>query len=124
VYIATIQIGSKNKEFTGIIDTSSADFWVPMAGCQDDGCRTTLGPQDSSTLQINQSNTWSSTYWAIKTENIATGGVEGMMASDNYTIAGLQVNRTVGQFGLATDVNYGITLDVLSRPMAVLILVL
>jgi hypothetical protein len=118
VYIATIQIGSNNKEFTGIIDTSSTDFWVPAAGCSGAGCRTTLGPQDSSTLQINQSNIWNSDYQAITVEEIATGPVEGVIASDNYTIAGLQVNGGVGQFGLATSVNYGATLDVFNLIMS------
>lgn len=124
VYIATVQIGSSNKEFSGIIDTSSTDFWVPAAGCSGAGCRTALGSEDSFTLQINQSNIWSSDYQAITVEEIATGPVEGVMASDNYTIAGLQVNGGVGQFGLATSVNYGATLDVLSwSPIAGLIIV-
>lgn len=35
-YIATIQVGSPPRDFSILMDSGSADFWIGAEGCQSD----------------------------------------------------------------------------------------
>jgi cathepsin D len=96
----TLGIGSKNKQFTVVLDLESADFWVPASGCVTDGCagRQTLGATDSTTLNVG-SKKW--TYGYIN------GDVTGVLVNDTVNFAGLTLENVA--FGLASQVDLGVT---------------
>lgn len=82
-YVATIEIGSQNQTFRMLIDSGSADTWVPSTACQ--ACGSThnqLGPSDSDTF------TALSIPFSIQ---YGTGDVSGNLAMDNLEIASLQL---------------------------------
>ena len=84
-YVATIEIGSQNQTFRMLIDSGSADTWVPSTACQ--ACGSThaqLGPSDSDTF------TALSTPFSIQ---YGTGDVSGNLAIDNFEIAGLALTN-------------------------------
>lgn len=49
-YFAEVKIGTPPKSFRILIDTGSADFWVPGDGCATCGNHQTLGARESSTF--------------------------------------------------------------------------
>ncbi|SPO25886.1 related to extracellular aspartic proteinase [Ustilago trichophora] len=84
-YVATIEIGSQNQTFRMLIDSGSADTWVPSTACQ--ACGSThakLGSSDSDTF------TSLSTPFSIQ---YGTGDVSGNLARDNLEIAGLALTN-------------------------------
>lgn len=84
-YVATIEIGSQNQTFRMLIDSGSADMWVPSTACQ--ACGSThqhLGSSDSDTF------TALNTPFSIQ---YGTGNVAGNLASDNVGIAGLTITN-------------------------------
>ena len=89
-YVANIQIGSAQKVFRMLIDSGSADTWVPSTACT--GCGDThqqLGKKTSSTFKALTGSTFSITY--------GTGAVRGSLGNDDVTIAGLTIkNHTLG----------------------------
>lgn len=84
-YVATIEIGSQNQTFRMLIDSGSADTWVPSTACQACGStHTQLGSSDSDTF------TSLNTPFSIQ---YGTGEVSGNLATDNFDIAGLDLNN-------------------------------
>ncbi|SNX84309.1 related to extracellular aspartic proteinase [Melanopsichium pennsylvanicum] len=84
-YVATIQIGSQNTTFRMLIDSGSADTWVPKSTC--DACGSThqqLGPNNSDTFKAL------STPFSIQ---YGTGDVSGNLAVDSFDIAGLGLSN-------------------------------
>ncbi|WVQ71263.1 hypothetical protein IAR50_000789 [Cryptococcus sp. DSM 104548] len=88
-YLADISLGTPAKSFLMLMDTGSADTWVPSTDCgqADCGAHQALGT-DSSTFQA--SNTaFQVTY--------GSGAVAGQLAADTMTIAGMTlVNHAMG----------------------------
>ncbi|KAJ9479187.1 putative Saccharopepsin (putative) [Pseudozyma hubeiensis] len=84
-YVATIEIGSQNQTFRMLIDSGSADTWVPSTACQACG---------SSHTQLGSSNSDSfkslSTPFSIQ---YGTGDVSGNLATDDLEIAGLALTN-------------------------------
>jgi hypothetical protein len=92
-YIATVQIGSAGTNFRMLIDSGSADTWVPSSSCS--GCGSghqQLGPQVSSTYS-GTSTSFSITY--------GTGSASGFLGSDTMKIAGMTM--TALPFALITQ---------------------
>lgn len=87
-YIATIQVGSANTPFRMLIDSGSADTWVPSSSCT--GCgqsHTKLGTKVSSSYK-QQGSKFQITY--------GTGSVSGFLGADTLTIAGMKLkNHTI-----------------------------
>lgn len=82
-YVANIQLGSLNTTFRMLIDSGSADTWVPSASCA--ACGSThqkLGSDNSDSFQA------SNTPFSIQ---YGTGDVSGFLATDNVEIAGLKL---------------------------------
>ncbi|KAL0954627.1 hypothetical protein HGRIS_003582 [Hohenbuehelia grisea] len=84
--LATIQIGTPPRDFKLLVDSGSADLWVPGEGCQagdgsgDCGNHTLLGPTFSSSFRH------SGEFWMVK---YGSGPVAGHIVSDHVTVAGL-----------------------------------
>ncbi|KAF9453436.1 acid protease [Macrolepiota fuliginosa MF-IS2] len=94
-YYAKLMIGTPPKEFSLLMDSGSADFWVGGEGCkgdngQDCGNHTYLGLNSSTTLKDLHDP------WAI---NYNTGEVSGSMIQDDISIAGLRLSGF--KFGVA-----------------------
>ncbi|KIM39982.1 hypothetical protein M413DRAFT_19672 [Hebeloma cylindrosporum] len=96
-YLATVQIGTPPRDFSILMDSGSADFWVGAENCQSDaggGCgnHKFLGAQSSSSFQ-DTGAPFSVTY--------GTGQVSGNIIKDNIAIAGLALDAQT--FGVATS---------------------
>ncbi|KAJ1025468.1 hypothetical protein NDA13_004278 [Ustilago tritici] len=82
-YVAGIQIGSQNETFRMLIDSGSADTWVPSTACQ--ACGGTHRKLGKST---------SDTFVGLKTPfsiQYGTGDVSGNLARDDMEIASLNL---------------------------------
>lgn len=94
-YLAEVQIGTPPQNYFILMDSGSADFWVPSENCVSTaggGCgdHTTLGTASSSSF-VDSGTQFQVTY--------GTGNVAGTVITDNVSIAGL--NLTGHQFGVA-----------------------
>ncbi|KAK6336043.1 hypothetical protein TWF730_003415 [Orbilia blumenaviensis] len=92
-YWINISFGSSGKSFRMVVDTGSADTWIPSAECKSKSClvHQTFGPQDSSTLSTNSEKTFAIAY--------ASGNVEGSIAKDSLTFGSITLDEM--EFGLA-----------------------
>lgn len=95
-YVATVQLGTPPQDFTILMDSGSADFWVGSTQCQSQGgggCgnHVFLGSKTSSSFKASQSP-FQVTY--------GTGQVSGFIITDNVVLAGMALNGHV--FGVAT----------------------
>jgi len=86
-YLATVQIGTPPLNYLILMDSGSADFWVPSEACQSTaggncGNHQTLGSTSSSTFVA--SNTPFDTAYG-------TGEVSGAVITDDVVLAGLQL---------------------------------
>jgi hypothetical protein len=91
-YVATIQMGANKTPFKMLIDSGSADTWVPSGKCSTCGSgQQRLSTAVSSTLKTTKKS-WSITY--------GTGNAKGVLATDNVQIAGLTLKNYT--FALAT----------------------
>ncbi|CAG8457985.1 22911_t:CDS:2, partial [Racocetra persica] len=90
-YFGTISIGGQS--FNVILDTGSADLWVPSSGCSSSAClnHTKFNQVKSSSFQSL------STPFSIK---YGTGSVSGTSCTDNVVISGITVKNQV--FGITT----------------------
>ncbi|KAK6517255.1 hypothetical protein TWF281_003917 [Arthrobotrys megalospora] len=76
-----------------VVDTGSADTWIPSSECKSKSClaHQTFGPQDSTTLSVTSDKTFSIAY--------ASGNVEGSIAKDSLTFGSITLDEM--EFGLA-----------------------
>ncbi|WWC99551.1 hypothetical protein V866_006455 [Kwoniella sp. B9012] len=89
-YLSEIQIGTPAQTFLMIMDTGSADTWVPSTSCGVANCgdHTALGADNSDTFQASQTQ-FQVTY--------GSGSVVGVLAADTMSIAGMtMVNHVMG----------------------------
>jgi len=94
-YIATVQVGTPPRDFSILMDSGSADFWIGGEGCKsqdggDCGNHVFLGQASSTTFQ-DSGNPFQVTY--------GSGSVEGNIVTDNVNIAGLALDKH--DFGVA-----------------------
>nr|XP_019049096.1 endopeptidase [Kwoniella bestiolae CBS 10118]OCF28026.1 endopeptidase [Kwoniella bestiolae CBS 10118] len=89
-YLCEIQIGTPAQTFLMIMDTGSADTWVPSTSCGIANCgdHTAIGADNSKTFQASETQ-FQVTY--------GSGAVAGVLAADSMTIAGMTlVNHVMG----------------------------
>lgn len=91
-YFATVQIGEENTDFRVLMDSGSADFWIPSTSCQNCGGHAAIGPEISGTFEDTQSE-FTVTY--------GTGDVAGTTVIDDAVIAGLKLKSL--KFGAVTQ---------------------
>ncbi|EPS37044.1 hypothetical protein H072_9341 [Dactylellina haptotyla CBS 200.50] len=96
-YWVDVEFGSSKKSFRMVIDTGSADTWIPSSNCNSKSClaHRTFGSADSSTLDLTGNESFSIKY--------ASGNVEGTIVKDTLALGSI-ILRNVG-FGLATTVS-------------------
>lgn len=98
-YVATLQIGSKSKSFRFLIDSGSADTWIPGGKCG--GCgqgHARLANADSDTLKHHPSRSVNVRY--------GTGQMSGTLASDTLAVAGMQVHNFTFALARKTSVEF------------------
>ncbi|KAK6339100.1 hypothetical protein TWF696_009885 [Orbilia brochopaga] len=96
-YWIDLQVGSSKKSFRMVLDTGSADTWIPSSACTSQSClaHRTHGPADSSTLEFTGNETFSLKY--------ASGNVEGTVVKDSFKFGSVTLDDV--EFGLATTVS-------------------
>ncbi|KAA1472985.1 acid protease [Dentipellis sp. KUC8613] len=82
-YVALLKLGDRQKSFKALLDTGSADFWVPSETSTTLGGHSGIGPASSHTLHI------SSTPFTIGYED--GSGVTGRVSSDTLTVGRISV---------------------------------
>ncbi|RAL11578.1 pepsin-like aspartic protease [Aspergillus homomorphus CBS 101889] len=92
-YFAVVKIGSENQEFYMMLDTGGTNSWVFSSNCATKACSMHDTFDETSSSSINVTTTeWSVGY--------GSGSASGLLATDNLTIADVEVQFT---FGLATN---------------------
>ncbi|KAF9045656.1 acid protease [Hymenopellis radicata] len=97
-YTATFEIGNPPRPFRLLMDSGSADMWIPIDGCVSEdglgscGNRTFISEDKSSTFNLTN-EAWNITY--------GSGRVSGFKVSDDVNIAGLTL--TGHRFGVANN---------------------
>ncbi|WP_062268709.1 pepsin-like aspartic protease [Endozoicomonas arenosclerae] len=96
VYFSTFQIGSDHQPFTAVLDTGSANIWIPGSQCQSEGCE--------GKHQFNQasSHTFQGTDQGFQLK-YGTGAVNASQSYDQVTLAGLVVKKQGFGIALAID---------------------
>ncbi|KAJ6264298.1 hypothetical protein Dda_0443 [Drechslerella dactyloides] len=96
-YWINIQFGSSKKSFRMVLDTGSADTWIPSSECTSKSClaHRTYGPADSSKLDFTDNQTFTIKY--------ASGNVEGTVVKDSLTFGSVTLDDI--SFGLAKTVS-------------------
>lgn len=92
-YVATVQFGANKTPFKMLIDSGSADTWVPGSKCTSCGkSQQKLTKAVSNTLKTSKQQ-WSITY--------GTGNAKGFLATDDLSIAGMNLKNY--KFAIATE---------------------
>ncbi|KAJ7220062.1 aspartic peptidase domain-containing protein [Mycena pura] len=104
-YLATIPIGTPQRNFNIIVDSGSGVFWVGSNICKFDGggpCghHTYLSEKESSTF-VNSKIPWHATY--------GSGNASGEVVRDNVIVAGMQLTNFC--FGVANVLSSEFTTD-------------
>ncbi|WVF70803.1 hypothetical protein IAT40_005597 [Kwoniella sp. CBS 6097] len=89
-YLCEVQIGTPAQTFLLLMDTGSADTWVPSTACSPEQCgnHTALGADNSETFQASQRQ-FQVTY--------GSGNVAGVLAVDTMSIASMALaNHAMG----------------------------
>lgn len=102
-YFAVAQVGSQKQEMRLLLDTGGTNTWIFSSDCSSKACKQhdTFDEGASESLNMN-TTTWNVGY--------GTGTVSGTLGDDIFSIAGLDVNMTLGMANKASD-------DFLSYPM-------
>ncbi|KAJ7510367.1 acid protease [Mycena galericulata] len=104
-YLATIPIGTPPRNFSIIMDSGSATFWVGSDNCTYDeggpcGNHTFLGGAESSTF-VDTGTPWSAGY--------GSGNASGDVVRDNVVVAGMELSNLT--FGVAHRLSAEFTKD-------------
>lgn len=92
-YFADIEIGSPPQQFKVILDTGSANLWIPSESCTSIACL----------IHRKYDNALSTTYQANGSDfgiHYGSGSVEGFVSRDNLKISDLEIKGQ--EFGEAT----------------------
>ena len=95
-YFAVVQVGSQKQEMWMLIDTGGTNTWLFASDCKSSACQqhNTFGEEESDSLEMT-SDKWNVGY--------GTGTVSGVLGNDTLSIAGLDVNMTLGLASKASD---------------------
>ncbi|PYH77178.1 putative aspartic-type endopeptidase [Aspergillus uvarum CBS 121591] len=92
-YFAVVKIGSEAQEFYLMLDTGGTNSWVFSSDCTTKACsmHDTFDATTSSSINVT------TTEWSV---GYGSGSASGVLATDNVTLADVEVQFT---FGLATN---------------------
>ena len=95
-YFAAFTVGTSSKTFYLLLDSAASNTWIMSSTCTTQACavHNTLGPSDSTSLQINSAQEFSVTY--------GSGSVSGDVATDTLHTSAFSIPFT---FGLANNVS-------------------
>lgn len=90
-YFVQIQLGSEGREYYMLVDTGAGSSWIMSDQCRTEACtlHDTYGPSQSESIEESDRE-FQIVY--------GTGEVNGTLATDSLTIAGISLDY---QFGLA-----------------------
>ncbi|OWT41054.1 endopeptidase [Cryptococcus neoformans Bt1] len=99
-YLCEMQIGTPSQSFLMLMDTGSADTWVPSTECLPQSCgnHLSLGVNVSSTFQASN-RTFQVTY--------GSGAVSGVVGTDTVTVAGMTLENYAMGVTLQESVQFG-----------------
>lgn len=99
-YLCEMQIGTPSQSFLMLMDTGSADTWVPSTECLPQSCgnHLSLGANVSSTFQASN-RTFQVTY--------GSGAVSGVVGTDTVTVAGMTLENYAMGVTLQESVQFG-----------------
>jgi hypothetical protein len=96
-YVGQISIGTPAQTFDMILDTGSADLWVPDVSCSSDACSSKHEfDSDRSSTYSSASGTWSIQY--------GTGSANGFEGIDEVCFTGSGLCLPKQRFGQATSI--------------------
>lgn len=102
-YFAVAQVGSQKQEMWLLLDTGGTNTWIFSSDCSSKACRQHNAFDKGASDSLNMSTV----KWDV---GYGTGTVSGVLGDDVFSIAGLDVNMTLGLADKASD-------DFLSYPM-------
>ncbi|KAA1479352.1 acid protease [Dentipellis sp. KUC8613] len=82
-YVSLVKLGDRGKSFKALIDTGSADFWVPSETSTTLGTHSGIGRASSNTLHVTN------TQFSIGYED--GSGVAGKVGADTLTLGRISV---------------------------------
>ncbi|KAK6038293.1 eukaryotic aspartyl protease [Cooperia oncophora] len=99
-YVGNITIGTPNQQFVVVLDTGSANLWVPETSCDTSCNKKHKFVSSSSSSFVKSTKTWTITY--------GSGDAKGVLGTDTVKFGGskekqLAVPKTT--FGLATHIS-------------------
>lgn len=89
-----MQFGTPPRSFWMLIDSGSADTWIPSEACTTCGPHQAIGSNSSSTY-VSTRQEWNITY--------GSGSASGLVVRDTVEIAGMQLQNH--SFGVTLDVS-------------------
>lgn len=92
-YFVEVRLGSGGKELHMLIDTGAGSTWVMGSDCTTEACdlHESFGPDDSDSFEDNGEDF---------TISYGTGRVQGTLATDTISLAGMNLSYT---FGVASE---------------------
>ncbi|KHJ94565.1 eukaryotic aspartyl protease [Oesophagostomum dentatum] len=99
-YIGNISIGTPDQYFMVVLDTGSANLWVPETACDTSCNKKHKFVSSKSTTFVSSTKTWTITY--------GSGDAKGVLGTDTVKFGGPSEKRLVvpkTTFGLATHIS-------------------
>lgn len=106
-YVGNLTIGTPEQQFVVVLDTGSANLWVPAVGCDASCKKSREFDKTKSTSFVNNGKAWTITY--------GSGDAKGVLGADSVALGakgGKQLMIPKTTFGLASHISS----DFLSDP--------
>ncbi|KNG82124.1 vacuolar protease A [Aspergillus nomiae NRRL 13137] len=95
-YFSTIRIGTPPQKFKVVLDTASANLWVPSSKCKTYSCKKHKKYKSALSQTYHKNGSEFEIYYG-------SGGMTGHVSEDMFTIGNLEVHEQL--FGEATKVS-------------------
>ncbi|KDQ16125.1 hypothetical protein BOTBODRAFT_43702 [Botryobasidium botryosum FD-172 SS1] len=85
IYVATVNVGTSEKQFPLQIDTGSSDAWITASSCTSDACKSYKGPTYDISSSLGTSSNQSLTLSYLR------GQAQGPIYSDSFSLGGYRI---------------------------------